>query len=64
MDDKWDLLVEDLVENDNITLHIFRSWCNQQGESYILHIVPKPKINDGGSATIQRITWEGNKAGL
>ena len=62
MDDRWDLLIEDPDENGNISLHILRSWL--QEECYILHIVPKPSNGDGGSAKIQSITWEGNKSGL
>jgi hypothetical protein len=62
MDDKWDMLIEDPDENGNISLHILRSWL--QEECYILHIVLKPSKDDGGSAKIQSITWEGNKAGL
>ncbi|KAH6646236.1 hypothetical protein BKA67DRAFT_541212 [Truncatella angustata] len=62
MDDKWDMLIEDPDENGNISLHILRNWL--QEECYILHIVPKPSNDDGGSAKIQSITWEGNKAGL
>lgn len=62
MDDKWDMLIEDPDENGNISLHILRSWL--QEPCYILHIVPKPSNDDFGSAKIQSITWEGNKAGL
>ncbi|PQE23533.1 hypothetical protein CJF31_00006194 [Rutstroemia sp. NJR-2017a BVV2] len=62
MDDKWDLLVEDPDENGNVSLHIIRNWL--QDECYILHVVPKPSTEDGGSAKIERITWEGNKGGL
>lgn len=62
MDDKWDLLIEDPDEKGNISIHIIRNWL--QEECYILHIVPKPSDDDGGSATVQSITWEGNKAGL
>ncbi|KAH7129608.1 hypothetical protein B0J13DRAFT_139700 [Dactylonectria estremocensis] len=62
MDDKWDMLIEDPDENGNISLHILRSWL--QEECYILYIVPKPSNGDGVSAKIQSITWEGNKAGL
>ncbi|KAK9775865.1 hypothetical protein SCAR479_07390 [Seiridium cardinale] len=62
MDDKWDMLIEDPDENGNMSLHILRSWL--QEECYILHIIPKPSDDDGGSAKIQRVTWEGNKAGL
>ncbi|KAI0119019.1 hypothetical protein F4814DRAFT_410239 [Daldinia grandis] len=62
MDDKWDMLVEDPDEDGNISLHIIRSWL--QEESYILHIAPKPSSDEGGSAKVQSITWEGNKAGL
>jgi hypothetical protein len=62
MDDRWDLLVRDPDEHGNISLHILRSWLQQ--ECYILYIVPKPSNDDGGSAMIHSITWEGNKAGL
>jgi hypothetical protein len=63
MDDKWDVLNEDPDKDGNISIHILRSWL--QEDCYILHIVPKPNSdNDGGSANIQSITWEGNKGGL
>ncbi|GAD92962.1 hypothetical protein NFIA_059010 [Paecilomyces variotii No. 5] len=62
MDDKWDFLIEDPDENGGISLHIIRNWL--QAECYIFHIVPKPSNDDGGSARIQSITWEGNKSGL
>lgn len=62
MDDKWDLLVEDSDENGNISVHIIRNWL--QEDCYILHTVPKPSNDDGTSAKIQGITWEGNKAEL
>ncbi len=62
MDDKWDMLIEDPDENGHISIHILRSWL--QEECYILHILPKPSNDDGRSAKIQSITWEGNKAGL
>lgn len=62
MDDKWDLLVEDPDMNGNISLHILRNWL--QEECYVLHIVPKPSNDDGGSAMIQSITWEGNKVAM
>ncbi|KAK2611934.1 hypothetical protein QQS21_002040 [Conoideocrella luteorostrata] len=62
MDDKWNILIEDPDENGNLSIHIIRSWL--QEECYILHIVPKPSNDEGGSAKIESITWEGNKAGL
>lgn len=62
MDDRWDMLIEDPDENGNISLHILRSWL--QEACYILRIVPKPSNDDGGSAKIQSITWEGNKGGF
>lgn len=62
MDDKWDMLIEDPDENDNISLHIIRSWLRQ--ECYTLHIVPRLNSDTSGSAKIQSITWEGNKGGL
>lgn len=62
MDDKWDVLVEDPDESGNISVHILRSWLQEEG--YILHIVPKPSNDDGAGAKIEGITWEGNKAGL
>ena len=54
--------IEDPDEYDNIYVHIIRNWL--QEECYILHIVPKGSNDDGWSAKIQSITWEGNKAGL
>ena len=62
MDDRWDMLIEDPDENDGMSLHILRSWL--QEECYILHILQKPSDDVGGSAKIQSITWEGDKAGL
>ncbi|OTB06238.1 hypothetical protein M426DRAFT_318984 [Hypoxylon sp. CI-4A] len=62
MDDKWDILVEDPDENGGLSIHIIRSWL--QEECYILHIAPKPSNGDGGSAIVKSITWEGNKSGL
>ncbi|KAI0405189.1 hypothetical protein F4802DRAFT_187186 [Xylaria palmicola] len=62
MDDKWDILVEDPDESGNISVHILRSWL--QEACYVLHIVPKSGNGTSGSAEIQSITWEGNKAGL
>jgi hypothetical protein len=62
-DDKWDVLNEDPDKDGNISIHILRNW--HQEDCYILHIVPKLNSdNDGGSAKIQSITWEGNKGGL
>ncbi|KAL9097944.1 MAG: hypothetical protein Q9165_000270 [Trypethelium subeluteriae] len=60
MDDKWEILVEDPNENGTISLHILRSWL--QEKCYILHIVPSSR-EKGGSAKIERITWEGDHAG-
>jgi hypothetical protein len=48
MDDKRDMLIEDPDESGNISLHILRSWF--QEECYILHIVPKPRNYDSRSA--------------
>jgi len=62
MDDKWDMLVEDPDESGNISIHIIRSWL--QEDCYVFHIVPKSSNDGGGSAKIQSITWEGNKGGL
>lgn len=59
MDDKWDILVEDPDEDGNISIHIIRSWL--QEECYIFHIQSN---GNGGSAKIESITWEGNKGGL
>ena len=64
MDDSWDMPIEDPDENGNISVHILRSWLGLQEECYILHIVPKPSTDDGRSAKIQSISWEGNKVGL
>jgi len=65
MDEKWEILVEDPDEIGNISVHILRSWLHE--DCYILHIVPKPSNRnkeDGESAKIESITWEGNKGGL
>lgn len=62
MDDKWEILIEEPDADDNLSIHIIRSWL--QEESYIFRIVPKSRNDDGGSATIHSITWEGNKGGL
>ncbi|KAI8623436.1 hypothetical protein F5Y19DRAFT_458664 [Xylariaceae sp. FL1651] len=62
MDDKWEILIEEPDENGNLSVHIIRSWL--QEECYVLHIAPKSSSNDGGSAMVHSITWEGNKAGL
>ncbi|KAI1468750.1 uncharacterized protein F4812DRAFT_345096 [Daldinia caldariorum] len=61
MDDKWEILIEDPDENGNVSIHITRSWL--QEECYILHIVPRSN-DEGESARIESITWEGNKGGL
>lgn len=79
MDDKWDLLIEDPDENGGFSVHILRSWL--QDECYVLHVVatkpspPSPPNNDKDDAhdtgdrgvhgtEIQSITWEGDQAGL
>ncbi|ROW14395.1 hypothetical protein VPNG_03975 [Cytospora leucostoma] len=62
MEDRWDILIEDPDEKGNVSIHILRSWL--QEDCYILHIVPKPSNEDGGTAKIESITWEGNKGGL
>jgi hypothetical protein len=61
MDDKWDILVEDPDEDGSVSIHIIRSWL--QEECYIFHIIPGSCNDDGGSAKIKSITWEGNKGG-
>ncbi|KAI8964183.1 hypothetical protein F5Y11DRAFT_316844 [Daldinia sp. FL1419] len=62
MDDKWNILVEDPDENGKISIHILRSWLSE--ECYVFHIVPRSSNDEGESAKIESITWEGNKAGL
>lgn len=62
MDDKWDILIEEPDEKGHMSVHIIRNWF--QEDCYVLHIVPKQQSDDGGSAKIQSITWEGNKSGL
>ncbi|ETS74976.1 hypothetical protein PFICI_13460 [Pestalotiopsis fici W106-1] len=60
MDHKWDFLVEDPDKNGNTSIHIIRTWCRE--ECWIIHLVPASDDHDGGSAKIESITWEGNKA--
>jgi hypothetical protein len=59
-DDKWAWLIED--ENGNITIHIIRHLV--QEEVYILHIAPKSSNDNGASAKIHSITWEGDMNGM
>ena len=61
MDDKYAWMVEDPDESGNISVHIIRFLL--QEPCFILHIVPKASSNDGGSAKIHSITWEGNRVG-
>jgi hypothetical protein len=59
-DDKYAWLIED--ENGNISIHIIRHFV--QEEAYILHIAPKPSNDNGASAKIHSITWEGDMNGI
>jgi hypothetical protein len=59
-DDKWAWLIED--ENGNISIHIIRHFV--QEEVYILHIAPKSSNDNGASAKIHSITWEGDMNGI
>ncbi|KAH7087397.1 hypothetical protein FB567DRAFT_524965 [Paraphoma chrysanthemicola] len=59
-DDKWAWLIED--ENGIISIHIIRHFVHE--EVYILHITPKPSNDDGASAKIHSITWEGDMNGI
>jgi len=60
-DDKWDMLVESPDANGNVSIHISRVLVREP--AYTLHIVEKGREDEGGSAKITGITWEGNKAG-
>lgn len=60
-DDKWAWLIED--ENGNLSIHVIRHFV--QKEVYILHIAPKSSNNnEGASAKIHSITWEGDMSGI
>ncbi|KAF7538391.1 hypothetical protein G7054_g2965 [Neopestalotiopsis clavispora] len=59
MEDKWDFLIEKPDKSGNMSLHIIRNWL--KWDFWVLHIVPKSSGNDGKSAIIQSITWEGKK---
>lgn len=59
-DDKWAWLIED--ENGNMNVHIIRHFV--QEEVYILHIAPKSSNDNGASAKIHSITWEGDMNGI
>lgn len=50
-----DLLVTDLNQSGNISIHIIRSWANK--ELYVLAVKPK---DSGSSVKIKAITWEQN----
>jgi hypothetical protein len=59
-DDKYAWLIED--ENGNISIHIIRHLV--QDDDYILHITPKSSNDNGASAKIHSITWEGDMNGI
>jgi hypothetical protein len=56
LDDKYAWLIED--ENGNISIHVIRHFVHE--EVYILHITPKSSDDNGASAKIHSITWEGD----
>ena len=58
-DDKYDWLIED--ENGNISIHCIRHFVKE--EEYILHIAPRSSNDDGASAKIHSMTWEGERIG-
>jgi hypothetical protein len=60
LDDKYAWLIED--ENGNISIHIIRYFV--QEEIYILHIAPKSSNDNGASAKIHSIIWEGDVIGI
>jgi hypothetical protein len=60
MDDKYAWLIED--ENGNISIHVIRHFVKE--EVYILHITPKSSNDNGASAKIHSITWEGDLNGI
>jgi hypothetical protein len=55
MNQRWEIIVKDLDENGIISIHISRSWTEE--DQYILAVKP----SDGGSTKITSITWEQNK---
>ncbi|KAF2830451.1 hypothetical protein CC86DRAFT_367211 [Ophiobolus disseminans] len=54
-DDKYAWLIED--DNGNISIHVIRYFIKE--EEYILHLAPKSSNDNGASAKIHSITWEG-----
>jgi hypothetical protein len=58
-DDKYAWLIED--ENGNISIHVIRWFVKV--EEYILHMAPKSSNDNGASAKIHSITWEGDMIG-
>ncbi|KAJ8111895.1 hypothetical protein OPT61_g5609 [Boeremia exigua] len=59
MDDKYAWLIEE--ETGNISIHVIRYFVKE--EVYILHIAPKSSNDNGASAKIHSITWEGDLNG-
>ena len=59
-DDKYAWLIED--DNGNISIHVIRHFVHE--EVYILHLGPKSSNDNGASAKIQSITWEGDVNGI
>lgn len=60
MDDKYAFLIED--DNGNISIHCTRYYTGE--EVYILHLAPKSDNDNGASAKIHSITWEGDLNGI
>jgi hypothetical protein len=59
-DDKYSWQIED--ENGNLSIHVIRHFVREP--SFILHIAPKSSTDNGASAKIYSITWDGELAGI
>jgi hypothetical protein len=60
LDDKWSWLIED--NNGEISIHIVRHFVHE--EVYILRIAPKSSNENGASAKIHSLTWDGDVPGM
>jgi hypothetical protein len=62
-DDKWAWLVEHgHGSGDDTLIHVIRHFVKE--EVYVLHITQKSRKEDGASARVYGITWEGEWSGV